>query len=1179
MNKYPDLMLLLLIALLVQSACGPQSSADTLFQSLSPEQTGIHFNNTIVENDTFNMYSFMNIYTGGGLALGDVNNDGLEDVFFSGNRVSSRLYLNKGNLQFEDITEKAGLLTDRWCAGASMVDINQDGWMDLYISVSGNSSEEQQKNLLFINQGDLTFLEQAETYGLADARQCMHTSFFDYDRDGDLDAYLIVNPVNYTLANVNHIRHRMINGESESTDCLYRNNGDGTFTDVSREAGILIEGYSLGLATVDLNEDGWTDIYVSNDFLTNDILYINNGDGTFQNRAADLLDHTSFAGMGTDVSDFNNDGWPDIMVVDMLPEDHFRRQSIIPGASYDKFQLTLQKGYEPQYTRNTLQLNRGNGRFSEIGQLAGVDQTDWSWSTLFADYDNDGDKDLLVTNGFLRDVGNLDYIKYQQKNSSPFGKKETLHKERLAAIEQLGAVKIQNYLFENHGDLRFAKRSDEWGFQQTSCSNGAAFADLDNDGDMDIVINNVNDPAFVYENRANQLYQHAYLKIKLKGSEQNRNGIGAKIRLIANGQQQYYQHNRYRGYESTVSQWIHFGLGKRTLIDTLEMTWPDGSYQLLTDISSNQTLTLSYQDASSLPQKEAVSLPSIFVEVKVEGLNYQHREDGKVDFKVQALLPHQHAKNGPGLAVGDVNADGLEDCYIGGASGFSGQLFLQNDKGHFSPSEQNFHPQREDMASLFFDADLDGDLDLYIVSGGTSFPIGASQYQDRLYLNDGKGQFTFAAKALPKMEASGSTVVATDYDRDGDLDLFVGGRIVPGQYPVAANSYLLRNDSADGQVQFVKVGEEVFPGLEGLGLVTAALWTDYDRDGWMDLMLCGEWMPICVYKNEKGKFQLQQENGLSHSHGWWNSLQAGDFDGDGDVDYIAGNWGWNSRYQPTVEQPLCVYASDFDKNGRIDPVLCHYINEGRYVAHARDQLIQQINAMRVRFKTYADFAKADFGHSFTKEELATAQVLKSKTFASSYIEQLENGQFQLSPLPVELQMAPVFGCMVEDFDQDGHLDVLAVGNSFATEVGLGAYDASDGCLLLGDGQGHFQASTALESGLIVDSDAKALARLSDHNGEAIYLVASNDAPLQLFKKNKTRGNRRIPIAALTTQVILQDKSGGEQRIECYYGAGYLSQSSRKIEVSDEVERIMCIDSKGQNTEIILDQNEVLSAGN
>lgn len=1155
-----------LIGLLVGlGSCGVEVSKEPLFQRLTAEQTGVDFVNEIVEDDTFNMYSFMNIYTGGGIAVGDVDGDGLEDLFFSGNRVPSRLYRNKGGLQFEDITAQSGIQTSRWCAGASMVDINQDGRLDIYISVSGNTNT---ANLLYVNQGDGRFAEQAAAYGLDDRRQCMHASFFDYDLDGDLDVFLIVNPVDYSLADVNRIRERYLNGEAKSTDVLYRNDGEGQFTDVSAEAGILIEGYSLGLSTADINNDGWPDVYVSNDFITNDLLYINNQDGTFSNRAAEQLDHTSFAGMGHDVADINNDGWPDIMVVDMLPEDNLRKKMIIPAASYDKFQLTLEKGYEPQYTRNSLQLNNGNGRFSEIGQMAGVDKTDWSWSSLMADYDNDGDKDLLVTNGFLRDVGNLDYISYQRKLASPFGKKEVSRRNRLLAIQSLGAAKLQNYLFENSGDLQFYNRAEEWGLGALSCSNGAAFADLDGDGDLELIINNVNDQAFIYENKHNELAANKYLKLNLEGATGNRQGVGAVVRIWTADGLQHYQHHLYRGYASTVSQEIHFGLGMAAKVDSLEVRWPGGARQLLKDLAINQKINIRQADAKlEKPVEPSAAIP-LFQEVSKEiGLSFVQKEDVFVDFKVQPLLPHKHSLGGPPLAVADVNGDGLDDVFVGGAAGYKGRLFLQTAQSQFEEKAWTIDSLYEDMGSLFFDAEGDGDLDLYVVSGGSSFPKFAAAYQDRLYLNDGRANFQLSTTALPPMLESGSCVAAADFDRDGDLDLFVGGRLVPGAYPSPATSSLLRNDSENGQVRFTNVTESLLADGEKMGLLTAALWTDFDGDGWQDLLVAGEWMPLQFYRNKKGQFVKVDAGGLAQSHGWWNSLQGGDFDGDGDTDYLAGNLGLNSHLKSSVEEPVCIYAKDYDKNGRIDPILCYYIKGENYVAHPRDQLIEQINGMRVRFKSYEAYARTDFAHSFLQSELSDAYVVKSQTFAHHYIENKGNGQFELHPLPRLTQMAPLYGMQAFDEDEHGASEWLLVGNSFAPEVGQGRYDASKGFRLQSDGRGGWSLADA--PGLAIDGDAKSLVRLRLADGRWLFLCGRNsDASLAYVMEGAEKEDFIVPKQD-DVALEMSYENGRTVRRELYYTAGYLSQSSRKIEVAENVVSIVFYNSKGQKRTIPL----------
>jgi enediyne biosynthesis protein E4 len=659
----------------------------TLFQLVSSSHTGIQFINQVDENEKYNVLEYMNLYTGAGVAAGDVNNDGLVDLYFSGNETTSRLYLNKGAFKFEDVTEKAGLITNRWCTGVSMVDINGDGWLDIYVNVAGSAKFGDGHNLLYINNKNGTFTEKAAQYGIAEERQTMNASFFDYDKDGDLDLFLITNPADEMVTGVNTIHERMVQGESAGTDILYRNNGNETFTDVSKEAGILVEGYSLGAAISDVNGDGWSDVYVSNDFLTNDILYINNGNGTFSDKTAECLKHTSFASMGNDVADFNNDGLPDIYTLDMLPEDNYRKKMIIPPSSYDKFGMSLQKGYNPQYTRNALQLNNGNGTFSDIAFLSGVSSTDWSWSALWADYDNDGDKDLMVTNGFYRDLGNLDYINYQTRLQNPMGRQDARRAEKLKAIKALETVPLQNYLFENNNDLTFTKRSDDWGFSQKGFSNGAVYADLDNDGDLDLVMNCFNSEARVYQNQAGELQKNSFLNIMLKGKAPNVQGIGAKVWAYAGGTMQFQELNPYRGYESSVQPTLHFGFRKATHIDSLKITWPDGMQQIVYNIKANKTLLLSYAghgDLKKLISPVIQNNAMLFTDVtNADGLTYQHQEPEFVDFKVQPLLPHMFSKNGPGIAVGDVNGDGLDDFFIGGTAVANGLFFLQQKEGRF----------------------------------------------------------------------------------------------------------------------------------------------------------------------------------------------------------------------------------------------------------------------------------------------------------------------------------------------------------------------------------------------------------------------------------------------------------------------------------------------------------------
>jgi len=1159
-------MILLLIS------CG--KNEPRIFNLILSDRTGIQFTNTIREDDEHNVYRYMNIYTGAGVAAGDINNDGLSDLYFSGNMVTGRLYLNRGDLKFDDITEPSGVENTRWGTGTSMVDINQDGWLDIYVCVSGSGALKERANLLYINNGDNTFTESAEKYGIADTRQTMHATFFDYDKDGDLDLFLIINPAAYEQ-NVNVVRPRKVDGEALSTDVLYRNDGNKIFTDISREAGILVEGYSLGVAISDINDDDWPDIYISNDFVGNDILYINNQDGTFTDRLDDFVKHTSYAGMGNDVADINNDGLVDIMVLDMRPEDNKRQKLIISSTGYDRFQLMLQSGYEPQYSRNTLQLNNPAGKFSEVGYLSGVSSTDWSWSALLADYDNDTDRDLFVTNGFLRDLGNLDYIHYQSIYNTAMGTQEAKIKNKLDAIKSLEGAPLRDYVFENNGDATFTDRSEKWGIQRPGYSNGATYSDLDNDGDLELVVNNINEPTHVYENRANELTNRNFIRIKLLGAPPNRDGIGAKLRLACKGNMQYYEHFLSRGYESAVDPVIHFGLGSLSAVDSLEIQWPDGKYQLLRNIKANQLLTLRQEDAVFRNTTSNPDNPDpIFSKVeKLPGVNYLHRENNFVDFKIQPILPHMHSRGGPGVAVGDVNSDGLEDFFVGAAAGYSGQFFLQNPDGSFQQRALQEDSASEDMGVLLFDVDNDRDLDLYVVSGGSAFAKGSELYQDRLYINDGSGDYQKKPGSLPEIQASGSSVTAADFDRDGDLDIFVGGRIVPGEYPLPARSYLLRNDtkssgqSGVAEVSFADVTDALAPDLSEIGLVTSALWTDYNNDGWMDLLVAGEFMPLKFYANRQGSFADETAStGLSYTSGWWNSLVAGDFDRDGDTDYMAGNLGLNTKYHASPEEPLCVYANDYDKNGRIDPVMCYYIQGENYLAHTRDDIIAQINAMRARFKTYEAYSEATFEESFLSSELESAYVVKTERFESSYIENLGGGKFSIKPLPLEAQISPIFGMLPGDFDEDNNLDAILVGNSYATAVSTGRYDASLGLYLRGDGHGNFKPVGIHESGLLADKDAKGLARCTLGNGRVLILVTNNSDSLTVFEKKSVIGD---PLPSFDDAfAIVTFDDGTSYKKEFYYGSTYLSQSDRVLKLTPEVRSVVITDFKGRSREVL-----------
>lgn len=1183
--------IILFVLLAAATSCNRKKS---LFQSLSSSQTGIYFINKVEENDTYNVLNYMNIYTGAGVAAGDVNNDGLTDLFFSGNGTSCRLYINKGNMQFEDITEKAGLTTTRWCTGVSMVDINQDGFLDIYINVSGSAKFGNTANLLYINNGlhsrssaerqgevggEVIFTEEAEKYGIAETRLTMNASFFDYDRDGDLDLFLITNPADERVDDLNSITESVGTTAPVGADILYRNNGNKTFTDVSKEAGITKGGFSLGAAISDVNGDDWPDIYVSNDFLNSDILYINNRNGTFTDKIHACLKHTSFSSMGNDVADFNNDGLPDIFTLDMLPEDNYRKKMIIPSANYDMFRQLLDKGYEPQYTRNALQLNNGFSfgenrsevTFSDIAFLSGVSSTDWSWAPLFADFDNDGDKDLMITNGFYRDFGDQDFIHYQAGLNNSMGSDDAKRAQKLKAIKALANIPLEAYLFENNGDLTFTKRSAEWGFTKPGFSNGACYTDLDNDGDLELVINEFNSTAKIFKNNGRELSKNNYLNIHLTGNAPNRQAIGSKVYIYTKGNMQMEELNPYRGYESTMELQLHFGLGKNTAADSVAIVWPGGIRQMKYNVAANETIniqlsivgdssTSAYAGAGSPVNGSASEM--IFKQITGEkGLIYSHKENYFVDFKFQPLLPHMHSRCGPGIAVGDINNDGKEDFYIGGASACDGSFFIQNSAGGFTERKLKKDTLYEDMGVLLFDADSDGDLDLFAVSGSSEKEEGSDMQQDRLYINNGRGNFILEKKAVPDTRASGSCVVACDYDKDGDLDLFVGGRVVPGNYPLTPRSYLLKNNCG----KFFDVSDAELPSQGKIGMVTSALWTDYDNDGWTDLMLAGEFMPLTFIKNKNGKLLNNLPLSIEHSRGWWNSLTAGDFDGDGDVDYVAGNLGVNTRFKASAAEPLCIYAKDFNKDGRIDPVMCYYIGGKNYTYPSRDELIRQIPAMRTRFQSYKEYASATFEQTFTKEELSDAFLVKSECFETSYFENKGSGKFERKTMPLQCQFAPVFGMLSGDYNNDGHLDILVTGNSYSTEVSTGNYDAMPGLLLLGDGKGNFKPENSAFTGFNPNNDSKGIARVDLANNTSVILVANNNDQLQAYEFKKK--NTVVPVNQNDAYAIIHSKDRTSFKQELYHGNSYLSGSAEKLYCGDVVSSVTLVDNKGVKREI------------
>jgi enediyne biosynthesis protein E4 len=1132
---------------------------NTVFREVSPTESGVDFNNKLTYSDSLTVLDFEYMFNGAGVALSDINNDGLQDILFTGNMVPARLYLNKGNLKFEDITEKSGINAEGWCYGIAVVDINQDGYQDFYICKSGNKNTpaSQRQNYFFINNGNNTFTESAAKMGLDDDGYDVQAAFFDYDKDGDLDMYLLRNSfVNYNRNNAREMKSKIVT--STTTDKLFRNDGNFKFTDVSTAAGITIEGFGLGVTVCDINKDNWPDLYVSNDFLTNDLIWINNHDGTFTNKVNEYLRHQTYNAMGNDVADFNNDGNDDIITVDMLPPDNKRWKLTIGGNRYDEFNNSVNLGYAPQYVRNTLQLNNGDGSFSEIAQVSGVNATEWSWAPLFADFDNDGWKDLFIANGYKTDITNMDFITYG-KRALFMGTPAANRKERLKILQNYPGIYVSNYVFKNNHDLTFSDVSKNWGLDKPSYSNGAAYGDLDNDGDLDLVVNNIDETAAVYENQTNKLNPSAkWIEVKFKGPTGNRDGLETKVWLWQNGMMQYGYCAPVRGYLSSVPAMVHFGLTDKP-VDSIKVLWPDGKTQLVSKPSLNQMLVLDYKNAlPGATQHGDIIKPSWLSQVdSILQINYLHKEDDYVDFKAQPILQHTCSHEGPGLASGDINGDGLDDFFIGAASGSDGVVFIQQKSGKFLQQRLPHGNHADDMGALFFDADKDGDLDLYVVSGGTTAAKkGDAIYQDRLYMNDGKGNFSLSMNVLPAMNNSGAGVVAADYDKDGDLDLFVCGRVSPGEYPISPKSFLLRNDVSNGTAKFTDVSAAQLPQQGNMGMVTAALWTDFDNDGWIDLAAAGEFMPITFIKNEKGKL-INKPLTIDSSQGWWNSLVAGDFDNDGDMDYIAGNTGLNNWLKASVAEPVCVYAKDYDKNGRIDPIFCHYNDGIEYMVHARDDINSQMTAMKARFRDYTAWAEASFKNAFLKEEIADALVLKCQTFSSAYIENKGAGKFEMHALPVAAQLSSIYGMLCTDIDNDGNLDVVCAGNSYAPEVQSGRNDAQGMLILKGNGKGGFVAD---RTGFNTASDNKAISTIQSSDGSRLLLVSSNSGSLKAYHINQQ--TKQIPLTDADVYAVITNKNDKTYKEEFQFGNSYLSQSSRRLNVSAGAKSIMIYDNKG-----------------
>jgi hypothetical protein len=1097
-------MLPALCILALSAGCNHKPAADSqqpLFKLLQPEQTHIDFANTLTEGLNTNVLMYEYFYNGGGVAVGDLNGDGLQDLYFTGNMTDNKLYLNQGNMQFKDITTDAGVAgrPGPWKTGVTMADVNGDGKLDIYICYSGKIRAEKRVNQLFINQGNNAagvpvFKDMTVDFGLDFPSFSTQAYFFDYDRDGDLDLLLVNhNPARISILDDAFVKEMTAKKDNESGIRLLRNDNN-HFVDITPASGIINTSLSYGLAAgiADINGDGWPDIYVSNDYSIPDRLYINNGKGGFTDELQKQIGHTSFYSMGNDVADINNDGKPDIYTLDMLPEDNKRQKLLFGIDNYEAFDLNLRVGFYYQYMRNMLQINNGNSSFSETGQLAGVSNTDWSWSPLFADYDNDGWKDLFVSNGYTRDYTNMDFLKFMGDNLKD---RRVMRQDLLDIVSQMPSSQMKSYLFKNNGNATFTNTSEQWGITLPSNSNGAAYVDLDNDGDLDLVVNNINQSAFVYENQAAKQNDNHYLAIKLNGGGANTQGIGAKVSIYSGNKMQYLEQMPTHGYQSTVSPVLHFGLGKDKQVDSLRITWQSGKSQIIQKVKANEQLVLNEKDAAGTSPVQKQIEP-VFKEVPAP-ITSRESDNTINDFKRQPLMVNAISFSGSILTKGDANGDGLEDIYAGAHDGKAGVLYLQQKDGEFiSKAVPAFEADKNstDAAALFFDANGDGKPDLYVGSGGyADYKPDDALLQDRLYLNDGKGNFSKANNALPKMISSKSCVKVADINGDGFPDLFVGGRVVPGRYPEAPESYILIND---GKGHFTDETAKYHPALKNIGMVTDAAWVDMNGDKKPDLVLVGEWMPITVFENNGAKLTDATVKYFDKKYaGWWNCLQVSDINHDGHPDIIAGNVGLNTQCKASDAEPAEMFYKDFDDNGSVDPMLCFYIQHKSYPFVSRDELLDQLSVMRGRFPDYKSYGDATMDKIFTPEELKGVKKLTTNELATACF--ISNGQGRLKQiaLPLQAQYSPVFTITTLDYNHDGKDDLLLCGNINKARIRFGKYDANYGVMLKGDGKGNYQYISQPQSGFNIRGDVRSVLQLNN-----ILLFALDKGKLKAYKQ-------------------------------------------------------------------------------